>query len=301
MGFPQRYLSFPLSFLYGSFLSVLRLLTLQQAEQLAVRIVPTIMRIKKKRRLMNMRRFLGDRFSMTAFQDFEHYHLQYLSQLTIAFARLSITRGDELLRNITMVGEKHLHDASHKGNGVLLVITHTGNFWHTITVTAAKGYKVSLLVNHMPLLSVDAQIERICQCYSINLIYVGRDARQKTIEALNKNEVVVVAFDVGVRPDRCIYMPFGNAALNVDRGVAQFAVSQQIPVLLARNHHINSRESVLTIKPDRALLQQNNEASAECVLQFWMEQLTGMTLNEPSQWWPMSYVVLREAYTNPKS
>lgn len=130
-----------------------------------------------------------------------------------------------LKERVTLSGKAHLDKALSRGNGVILVSAHFGNFPLLLAKLSLEGYKVSGIMRQMR----DERVEKIFaakrQRLNINTIYSQpRDACvNSTLQALRNNGIVFIPLDQN----------FGTAGVFVDF-FGRKAATATGPVVLAQ-------------------------------------------------------------------
>lgn len=130
-----------------------------------------------------------------------------------------------LKKRILLVNKEHLDAALIKGNGVILISAHFGNFPLLLAKLSLEGYKTSGIMRRMR----DERVEKIFikkrQKYNVKTIYSQPRTVcvETTIRALRNNEVVFVPIDQN----------FGTGGVFVDF-FDQKAATATGPVVLAQ-------------------------------------------------------------------
>lgn len=108
-----------------------------------------------------------------------------------------LDRPEMLFQRFTISGKEILDEQLEKGNGVILVSAHFGNFPLMVVRLAMQGYKISALMRPMR----DGRVERYFLKkrgrWNIGIIYSQprEICVDKTIETLRKNELIFVPVD----------------------------------------------------------------------------------------------------------
>ncbi|MBI4548321.1 MAG: lysophospholipid acyltransferase family protein [Ignavibacteriae bacterium] len=220
-------------------------------------------------------------------------HNRYFCSIVVELARLPLLSNEELQARIIVKGEEHLRAAFHQGKGVLLIGTHVGNWWYTRSIISVLGYRVSNISNKVPIRSVESHLNRTRKRFHITTCYVGHGGRKAAAEALRRNEIVSLFFDVAVsgRKQYSRWLPFGPVALQVDLGPAMLALEHRVPVIWYNIHKTRGTDYDLTFEPiDIHLTEQDTEQ----LTRSWMDRLVKELLHSPEQWWQWGNVELRE-------
>lgn len=293
----RQILSAPYSWLYGVYLLALGGLDQDRARRLAALFMPIVMLPFRSRLRSNLRRYWGDDspHSKDNFASLEGSHLRHLALLTVAFARLPQISPDVLKRDVALEGDEHLREALKCGRGVLMVMDHLGNGWHILAGLSSRGYRITILVNTMPLPVLDRQIVNICSRFGIEVVRPQPDTFRKAGEVLKRNEIFLLAYDASIPSRNCIGIPFGRTLLQAHLGTALLAYRSHAPVLRVTNRVLPSGQSRTTIAPPLQLPSMAEpRADSASLLASWVRELDARTTLNPEQWCLWSYAALGE-------
>ena len=246
--------------------------------------------LTRKRRDRNMRRFFGPSFSPTEQARVDKEHHDYLARMRTEIARGVHREASEQLNRVAFAGEEHLQAALERRRGVLLISGHTGTWWLVPAALAARGYKVTGIFTSIPFPSVERLLLRLAGRYGIRVAFVGKSAYRAALEAVEKNEVLYLTFDVSVRPNRNERCRFGAGTLDIDPGPAQLALRQNMTVLQAACAHQGARDHVITFYPPDEIAT----ATPSVLCQRWLDRVADEVRQRPSQWWSWGYVDVQE-------
>jgi KDO2-lipid IV(A) lauroyltransferase len=90
---------------------------------------------------------LGDRLDQLKAREMARRSLQNFFHACVEMAIALKLSDDELRSNISISGREHLDTALAKGNGVIVLSAHLGNFFLVGTRLAIEGYATHVLVN----------------------------------------------------------------------------------------------------------------------------------------------------------
>jgi lauroyl/myristoyl acyltransferase len=291
----RRILAAPYSWMYGGFLWALGHLRKHHSEALANALITIIMLPFRSRRRLNLSQYWGSRpgLSESRLNSIEKSHLRYLSMLTVSFARLARVPLDDLKQDVEMEGEERVRTALKLGRGVLLVMDHFGNGWDSLLALSSRGYRITLLVNEMPLTVLDRHIQRLCRRLAVEVIRPGPDAFQKARKVLRRNGIFLLAFDATIASDNCRGIPFGRASLQVHLGTGVLALRSGATVLRISNTILPSGGSRTTVSgPVQIPATSAPREDSEALLRSWVHELQEKTTPAPEQWGLWSYVSL---------
>lgn len=176
----------------------------------------------------------------------------------VELVQVIVSSDQELHQRIGVVGREHLDNALAKGNGVLVLSAHLGNFFLVGCRLAIDGYPVAVLVNQPR----DGRFAELLDRYRLQ-------ARQRTIharprrqalremnEVLRRNEMVVIIADEFRRSDG-IPVSFFGFTVNARRGPVTLALrtgAAVVPAVLVRQTDDSLK---LVIGPELVLTRES--------------------------------------------
>lgn len=240
----------------------------------------------RRRSLNNIRIAMGDRLDHVSATFIARRSLQNFFRACVECALAVEASDDELRTRIPLVGEENLKAALAKGNGVLVLSAHLGNFFLVGCRLAVAGFSTYVLVNQPR----DGRFAKLMDEYRLQ-------ARQRTIHArprsqalreliavLRRNQVVVMIADE-FRNGNGIEVPFFSGTVIARRGPVTLALrtgAAIVPVCLVRQPD----ESIkLIIEPELELERSatGNAQVKENTIRVtqWLERTVR---NHPDQW-----------------
>jgi hypothetical protein len=148
------------------------------------------------------------------------------------------------------------------------------------------GFRVAGIAYEIPIRSVGKHMQRIWARYSITVSYVGRESVRAAKRALDRQSILMMAFDASVRPGESRWMSFGDCALLADPGPARVVSLMNVPTLRVRVQPEAEMKNLLTIEP--AMPQEGDPMTA------WLHSLHQEVSRNPHLWWPWSVVQLAD-------
>ncbi|MBI5970693.1 MAG: lysophospholipid acyltransferase family protein [Deltaproteobacteria bacterium] len=130
--------------------------------------------------------------SKLALNTFRNY-----SEYLVDYGRFKTLGKERLFEVLTCDGMEHIHAALARGNGVIVLTIHMGN-WELGGMSAGKqGIKTNVVTAHEGMLEIDAIKERYRKRHNVNTLIIG-DSPFSTIEllaALRRNEMIAMLVD----------------------------------------------------------------------------------------------------------
>jgi KDO2-lipid IV(A) lauroyltransferase len=151
----------------------------------------------RHRSVANLRIALGDRVSPVAINALAQRSLRNFFRSCVELLIAIESSDDEMRKQITLVGRENLDAALAKGNGVLVLSAHLGNFFLVGSRLAVEGYATSVLVNQPR----DGSFANMVDTYRLKIrqqtIHARprRDALRELSAVLRKNQLAIVIVD----------------------------------------------------------------------------------------------------------
>jgi len=170
---------------------------------------------------------------------------------------------EQLRAEIPFIGRQHLDTALAKGNGVIALGAHLGNFFLVGTRLATEGYTTWVMINQPR----DSRFTQLMDDYRMKIqqrtIHARprREALRQLSEVLRRNEIAVVIADE-YRGNNGIHVPFFGRTVLARRGPATIALRTEaavVPVYLVRD---KSRGLKMIVEPELELIKTDRGKNA---------------------------------------
>ncbi len=140
---------------------------------------------------------------------------------------------------VTIEGKKHLDEALSKGQGVIAVSAHFGNFPLALTRLKQEGYGVSVILRRMRDDKVEDFLESRRQRVGVSSVYsTPRNACvENSLKALKNNEILFIQLDQNFGTAG-IFVNFFGAQAATATGPVVFALRSEatiVPIFVVRN------------------------------------------------------------------
>jgi Kdo2-lipid IVA lauroyltransferase/acyltransferase len=207
-----------------------------------------------------------------------------------AFAELPIilaVQADELREMVSVAGLEHLNDALAKGNGVIVLSAHLGNFFLLGTRLALSGYPVHVLVNQPR----DGRFAQLMDEYRFQVLQTTiharprREALRQLAQVLRRNEIAIIIADEYRKTGSGIRVPFFGRAIVARRGPVTLALrtgAAVVPAYVVRSYDNRLK---LVLEPELDLIRSErdkNRITQNTVrLTEWLEKTVR---SYPDQW-----------------
>lgn len=136
----------------------------------------------------------------------------------------------DLARHISINGKDRFEAALARGEGVLLLTAHAGN-WELMPILAAMGgVPVGVLYRPLDFKPLDRFIRKLRSRFGASLIPTHRSAR-RVLGALRRGEVVALLMDQNVDWYEGVFVDFFGHRACTNKGLALIALKTGAPVL----------------------------------------------------------------------
>ena len=192
----------------------------------------------RHRSVANLQIALGDRVSAVAIDALAQRTLRNFFRCCAELLIAIESSDEEMRKQITFVGRENLDAALAKGNGVVGLSAHLGNFFLIGSRLAVEGYATSVLVNQPR----DGRFAKLVDAYRLRIrqqtIHARprREALRELNEVLRKNQLAIVIVDE-FRNGGGVEVPFFGGTVISRRGPATLALrtgAAIVPVYLIR-------------------------------------------------------------------
>lgn len=227
--------------------------------------------------------------------DLPEAHIRRLAQDSLksffrAFIELPIVLAADTakLRNmISVEGCDNLDAAIAKGSGVVLLSAHLGNFFLLGTRLALDGYDIHVLVNQPR----HGRFAELMDQYRLQVLQKTiharprREAFKQVVQALRRNEIVIMIADEYRRTGSGVRVPFFGRPVLARRGPVTVALRTRaaiVPAYVIRNPE---NKLQLIIEPEIELIRSERDKPriAENISRItaWLEKTVR---THPDQW-----------------
>ncbi|MDH4070541.1 MAG: lysophospholipid acyltransferase family protein [Ignavibacteria bacterium] len=245
-------------------------------------------------RFRAMRLFLGpSEGSEEACVSLDDRYIRYQGRILRENIALVSSSADFLRGRIHLEGEEHVKSELAKGTGVVILCTHVGNWLLAPALLSLLGYKVSGIAYEIPIQSIESHMKEIWKRFDITVYHPGKSSVRKAKQALDRNEILVLAYDASVRPESSVWMPFDDIAILADPGPARLVSLLKPPVLRLHVRPHEDSSTTLTLMPEPV-------GDGPAMMTAWLGELHREIRARPELWWPWSFVPLGDRSMVPR-
>jgi KDO2-lipid IV(A) lauroyltransferase len=240
----------------------------------------------RTRSIRNLSLAGGDCWDGVGVQEIARRSLQNFFRDFVEIAHALVVPAEQQRSEIRFEGREHLDTALAKGNGVIALGAHLGNFFLVGTRLAIEGYTTSVLINQPR----SGRFTKLMDDYRLKV-------RQKTIHArprrealrelgqvLRRNEPAVVIADEYGRKNG-IHVPLFGRTVLARRGPATMALrtgAAVVPIYLVRD---KGQGLKMIVEPELDLIKSDRDKAAIRENTLRMTQWLERTVRAyPDQW-----------------
>lgn len=241
----------------------------------------------RTRSVRNLRVALGSRVPEARIREIAQNSLKNFFRAFIELPTILAADTAERSDMISIVGRDNLDAALAKGNGVILLGAHLGNFFLLGTRLAISGYPVHILVNQPR----HGRFAQLMDQYRLQVLQTTiharprREALKRVVHVLRRNGVVIIIADEYRSSGSGVRVPFFGRPVLARRGPVTIALRTRAAVVPAYVIRDAGNKLTLVIEPEIELMRSERDKSgiAENILRLtqWVEKVVR---RYPDQW-----------------
>ena len=193
----------------------------------------------------------------------------------------------KIVNDVTIEGEDYINEALKKGNGVLALGSHTGNFLLMLTTLTLKGYPISFVFKEPSDKGFSEHFWKLMKGLNLNPIPVKPRsvATKRSLKTLKNKEILWLATDQNVREGSMGVEFFGTKAATA-KGPAVLALWSGAEILPMTIKRIGWLKHKIIIKKPFILKETGNkEGDIYNSLKIINGVIEQMILDNPREWW----------------
>lgn len=203
-----------------------------------------------------------------------------LGLLGAEFVYYSMGFPEKLDQVVKWEGEERLTEALARGNGVILVCAHLGN-WELLGTCLVKKHKVIAIARDQDNVGFNQVILESRNRSGIRIVPL-KASLKPVISALRRNEIAIFMVD---QRGKGGYIPFFGRNARFYLGAATFALRTGAAILPARFIRIKPGQYRLIIDPEVAPVKTGNgEEDAQATTALIMKAIEDQVRENPEQW-----------------
>lgn len=275
-----------ISFFYSIGSLLIRHVDDKRAVRLGSWLIKLLMAPTKQKRLADYQKFYGS-VDPKRDEKLEADYLQFMGRVVAENVRMTHADLDAVRAQGEVSGQEHIEAALKLGKGVLLLNSHLGNFYASHMILCLHGYQLTNVSEKIPVPSMEREVNLLRRRFNLRSVFVDKNAARAALKTFRENRIFSIVFEVAIRQDKSISLPFGAAYLDSDIGPALLAVRCGVPVLPVNVHSNRPFHHEIRIQPPLPPPVGNtDEERALNFLKTWRIWLETEIKQRPEQWWP---------------
>ena len=207
-----------------------------------------------------------------------------LGRTSIETAVLPGASAKDILERVHRVeGWEHVEAARAKGQGVILVTGHLGNWEFGGAYFAARGVPIDVVARGMANPIFEAYVGRTRRKIGMEVIH-DKDAVRRTPRSLRDNRCVAFVSDHDALGLASTFVPFFGRPAKTPRGPAVFALRFAVPVLFVAIVREPSGKYAVLIEPVPVHPTGDREADIDAIVLSYTEMLERYVRRYPAQY-----------------
>ncbi len=244
--------------------------------------------VRRRVVMENMRQVFGDRLTEPELRRLAKCFYSHIASTLGENLAMAFWSGKRIADQVDVIGADHVLQAAEQGNGVLILTGHFGN-WELSAVAAILQFRQYQNRFHVIRKSLGFGMERMVfgRFRRAGLKVIGRnDALSKTLEALEKNDVVIFIMDqhnkVGAK---ALAVEFFGREAGTHRSLAMVARQSGAPVIPAVSYRKQDGRHVMKFRPPLEWIH-HEKPRQELYLNTlgYNRVLEKFVLDHPDQW-----------------
>ena len=242
-----------------------------------------VVRYRRKVALENLRKAFGTEKDEAELRRILRGVYRHFGQMLVEFCRFPVLSGRRIERLVTMEHPEILEEAAQRGNGVVLVSGHFGNWEMMAAAIAHKGYPMRGLVANQRNTAVGDLMDRFRRSVQVEPIRVGVSVKD-VLRALSRGEIVAIISDQNAGR-RGVFVDFFGRPTSTPQGAATIALKRDVPIVLGFSvRQPGGRHRVVLERfPDPDHFPDGSEG-VRVATQLYTERLEQYIRRYPEQW-----------------
>jgi KDO2-lipid IV(A) lauroyltransferase len=207
-----------------------------------------------------------------------------LGRSLMEVCRLYHGQGEEVIANIELRGLEHYEHARAKGNGLIFLTGHCGN-WELLALALGNrlGEEISGIARRQNNPFLNSMVERMRMRYNSRIIY-KQGALRGILSALKKGKMVGMLADQAVLPEEGTLIDVMGRKAWASKAPAIIAQKSAAPVIPVFIHREGERQ-VITFYPEHIFSGDMSEEGIRKDTQALSRYVESFVVAHPSQWY----------------
>lgn len=211
----------------------------------------------------------------------------------VDFFRFDKFDREAMEREVTIEGIEHVQECLKRGQGLITVTAHLGNWELGGVIMALWGYKFNVVALSHGSAKVDELFVRQRANKGVRVIPLGQ-AASRCLKALKNNELIALLGDRDI-DGRGVKVPFFGQEASIPRGPAALSIHTQAPIL--PGFLVRRREDKFSLILEKALDEvevTDKEEKIKRLTSGMVKVIEKYIRRYPGQWF-MFYPIWKEA------
>ena len=247
-------------------------------------IIGSILFLRKKRRMVSMHnlRLAFPEKSEKALEEIARASMQGLVKVVFEFVRIPrIVKRPDLY--IEIKGGEHVHQALQQGRGLIVTVSHFGNWELMGIAAAANGFPLHAIGKPLENPFIYDFIERLRGITGLRHIRQGGAVRA-CVRLIKENQMIAMLIDENARKGAVRVDFFGRKAATSGLP-AMLALKYNVPIIPTYYYREENKRSVLFFgKPFVLIKTGNYEADIQANTQQYASSLQAEIIKRPGDW-----------------
>ena len=250
----------------------------------------------RERRRGNYQKFFGT-IDPKRDEKLDADYLSFMGRMSVEVIRDSSTNLEVMRSRSEFWGGEHIDEALKLGKGVMLLGAHMGNFYAYHEQLSLHGYRAIIVSQRIPVPSMERQVDRLRKRFNMPSIFVDQNAARVAVKTFRANGILSLMFEVVIRGEKAVALPFGAGRLPLDIGPALLAVRFGVPVLPVNVYSERPFHPRIHVQSPLPAAQGESESErALHLLKLWRDWLQDSVMKRPEQWWAWEFVKLQASH-----
>lgn len=209
---------------------------------------------------------------------------RHLGREAVAFIRFGKMSPEDFRSRAEVDGLEFLADPVARGQGVIVLLGHIGNWEIAGAGVTARGVPVSAVAKRQRNRLFDAYVRKVRARYGMGVVLTS-DGPRAILERLRVPEAVAMVADQNATRGG-VFVDFFGVPASTARGPGVLAVRRDVPVVFAEpvrlpGHRARYRVTLRPLEYDRG---ESLEATVESLAQAYMSAMEGAVRRHPEQY-----------------
>ncbi len=211
-------------------------------------------------------------------QNFSNYGKSAVEIIKIYFGL-----GDEIINSVDVRGLEHFEKAFRKGNGVIFITGHCGNWELLALVAAVRAQKTKIVARRQNNPYINRFMEKTREKYGNTVIY-KKGALKEILSSLRKNEIVGILIDQNVMSSEGVVIEFLGKKASTTKMPALLAMKTGAPVIPLFIQRVDHGQRVEFLEEIELSSSEDSEKAVMNNTIAFSRSVENYIKNNPTEW-----------------